>query len=82
MPIIIGMRLVAREIINGWIDRNGPDGITQLAYKSGVSSSTISKLRGGRIPTKASTRLAICRAIGVSEDELFPVAATTGKETG
>ncbi len=71
------MRRVVRAIIDNWIDRNGPDGVTQLAYKSGVSASTINKLRGGRTPTKASTRLAICRTIGVTENELFPPGEST-----
>lgn len=74
------MRRVVRPVIDQWIDKNGPDGISQLAYKSGVSASTIAKLRGGRVPTKASTRLAICRILEVSEDTLFPISNPSPNE--
>jgi transcriptional regulator with XRE-family HTH domain len=66
-------RRTNREILDEWLEKNGPDGVTQLAYKSGVSASTISKARFGiSVPKKPSTRNKICAVLGVSEDVLFP----------
>jgi transcriptional regulator with XRE-family HTH domain len=68
-------RLVAREFIDAWIDRNSPDGISRLAIESGVSSSTISKVRIGIVPKKAGTRVQLARALNVAEERLFPKLA-------
>jgi transcriptional regulator with XRE-family HTH domain len=67
-------RTVAREILDNWIGKNSPDGISRLALKSKVSSSLISKVRNGLIPKKEGTRTALARALGVTEAELFPLA--------
>lgn len=67
------MRVVNRTIIDEWVTENGPDGIARLAVRSGISSSMISKVRVGRVPTKRNTRRDIALAIGVTEEQLFPV---------
>lgn len=74
------MRRVDRAVVDKWLDQNGPDGVSRLAVKSGVSASTIAKMRAGRVPVKASSRLAICRSIGVSEEVLFPAVGAEGNE--
>lgn len=67
-------RRTNREILDEWLERNGPDGISRLAIESGVSASTISKARFGiSVPKKLSTRNKICAVLGVSEDILFPL---------
>lgn len=67
---------VARQIIDEWIDRNGPDGLLKLAQKSGVSSSTISRARLGVVPKKASTRIRLAKALERSEQEVFRSGGT------
>jgi len=66
------MRTVRRSLIDEWVHDNGPDGVSRLALKSGVSASFVSKIRVGRVPVKPITRRAMAKAIGVGEDELFP----------
>lgn len=66
-----------RPVLENWIQANGPDGISKLAVESAVSASTISKLRYGRVPVKSSTRLRLCKIIGVLEDVLFPIASNS-----
>lgn len=74
------MRLyVRRELIDVWVDRNGPDGLVKLAQKAGVSSSLMNKVRAGSVPKKASSRLAIARALDVCEDVVFPSVTADGK---
>jgi len=63
---------VHRQLIDTWVQENGPDGVSKLALKSGVSSSMISKVRVGRVPFKIITRRALAVAIGVEESALFP----------
>jgi transcriptional regulator with XRE-family HTH domain len=65
-------RNVNRKIIDKWIDENAPDGLSQLAVRSRVSATTISSVRRGLIPKKEITRSKLSRALGVSEDALFP----------
>lgn len=69
-------RRVERCHFDIWIDKNGPDGLLELAKKSGVSSSTITKARIGAVPKKQITRSRLCMAIGVSEDKLFPLVTS------
>lgn len=70
---------VARDLIDRWIDKNGPDGLLELARKSGVSSSTITRARLGSPPKKQHTRDRLCEAIGVTESQLFPVVGAKVK---
>lgn len=72
-------RRVQRSLIDSWIDKHGPDGLLRLADRSGVSSSTISKARLGRVPKRQNIRDRLCEAIGVKEDQLFPPASNKGK---
>lgn len=67
-------RRVERKHIDEWIESNGPDGMSRLAVKSGVSSSTIGNTRRGIVPKRKRTRLALCRALNMAEHELFPPA--------
>ena len=68
-------RTVNREPIDLWIDKNGPNGIAKLAIESGVSSSLLGIVRRGHAPGKGSTRLAICRVLGIDEDIVFPLVS-------
>lgn len=65
-------RTVERSLIDNWVDRNGPDGLVKLAQAAGVSSSLMSKVRIGRVPKQAATRIRICKALRTEEDTLFP----------
>jgi len=71
---------VERSIFDIWIDRHGPDGLLRLAERSGVSSSTIAKARLGYIPRRQRTRSMLCKAMGVSENKLFPLVAANEDE--
>jgi transcriptional regulator with XRE-family HTH domain len=62
---------VQRNLLDKWIEKNGPDGVVKLALKAGVSSSLLQKVRIGKIP-KRSNRILICKALNVSEATLFP----------
>ena len=68
-------RTVARALIDKWIDKNGPDGLLELARLSGVSSSTLTKARLGAVPKRQRTRDRICAALKVSEARLFPLVS-------
>jgi len=73
-------RRANRKLLDEWIGRNGPDGISRLAVESNVSASTITKARcGSVIPKKESTLQRICEVIGVKIDELFPLVRAGGK---
>lgn len=75
-------RRTERDIIDRWIDEHGPDGLLRLADESGVSSSTITKARIGYVPKKHGTRAKLCKALGVSEQELFPTLVTSKRKKG
>jgi len=48
------------------------DGVTKLASVTKyASSSTIRKVRAGKVPKKESTRIDIANAMGVPVEELF-----------
>ncbi len=66
------LRTVNRKPLDNWIYLNGPNGLARLSLASRVSEATISKARLGRCPRKMTTMLAICEAIGVDVDEVFP----------
>lgn len=66
-------RRVARVLIDRWVDKNGPDGLLKLAQATGVSASTITKVRNGLIPKKQSTRDRLCNVLG----ELFPLVGAS-----
>lgn len=65
---------VERQIIDEWISRNCPNGLLRLAERSSVSADTIIKVRLGYVPRKSGTRARLCKALGVAESELFPLA--------
>lgn len=68
-------RRVNRQIIDNWVLDNAPDGVARLAIKAGLSSSLLSKVRSsGRVPTRPTDRRRLAQAIGVTEDDLFPLA--------
>lgn len=74
------MKTVNRVLIDRWVDMNGPDGLTRLAAKAGVSSSLLQKVRIGLIPKKGFTRIRICNALGVTESDLFPTVGASEKK--
>lgn len=66
-------RTVKSELIENWIEENGPLGIEKLALRSKISVSVIAKAKGGKVPKKLSTMRSLASALGVSEDILFPL---------
>lgn len=60
------------EALRKWIDTNGPLGLEKLAVKSGVSSSTIRNCLRGKPPVSIPVRRALCQAMRIAEDSLFP----------
>jgi transcriptional regulator with XRE-family HTH domain len=67
-------RFVNRDLAWRWIaDQSERNARAVLAVRAGVSSSTINQMFSGRCPGLKS-RLKISKAMGVSEDELFPTS--------
>ena len=66
-------RTVKTEILIRWVQENGPDGLVRLALKAQVSHSLLAKVRVGRVPKKPLTRQLIARAMGLKEDDVFPL---------
>jgi transcriptional regulator with XRE-family HTH domain len=73
-------RRVERKSLDRWIMQNRPDGLFKLAQKCGVAAGTLDKVRRGYLPKRQQTRDAICEALGVPEDVLFPIAGNSGEE--
>ena len=73
------MRTVNLRVLNEWIEANGPDGVTKLAFHSGVSASLLHKTRAGRVPVRESKRLRICKEMGLAEDTVFPLVESPGR---
>lgn len=68
-------RTVNRTLIDEWVTKRNPEGVSRLALRATVSASTIAKCRAGIVPAKLSTRKLLCEALEVTEDELFPTLA-------
>jgi hypothetical protein len=66
-------RRVERHHIDTWVDRHYPNGIAKLSVASGVPVPSIQKIRVGSVPKKAGQRIKLSEAIGLTEDDLFPV---------
>lgn len=73
--IVFMSRTVRISIIEKWLNENGPLPVERLAMRAGVSASLISKVRLGNEPKKTRTRQKLAEALGVTEDELFPLVA-------
>jgi transcriptional regulator with XRE-family HTH domain len=66
-------RKVERSYIDQYIDRNYPDGISQLARESEIPANTISKIRAnGYVPKNEKKLRKLAKACGASLDEVFP----------
>jgi hypothetical protein len=63
---------VNRQIIDEWIKTNGPDGLSKLATKSKVPSSTIGRARRGIVPRSILIREALAEALESTEQAVFP----------
>jgi transcriptional regulator with XRE-family HTH domain len=77
-------RTVNKTLLKVWLKQNGPkieDGIENLAKKSRTSASTVTKVKSGYVPRKDITRILLANAIGVAEDELFPLVGAKGKRS-
>jgi hypothetical protein len=66
-------RRVERHHIDTWVDRNYPNGIAKLSVASGVPVASIQKIRTGSVPKMAGSRIRLSEALGLKEDDLFPV---------
>lgn len=60
------------KIIDDWMKANKPNGLAKLSMASGVSMTKIYYAAQGYAPKKESTRLKLCKALGISEKKLFP----------
>lgn len=66
-------RRVNRPLLDKWIQRHGPDGISRLAVESNVAAETIKKSRAsGEAPKKYITCKLISDAMGAELDDVFP----------
>ena len=72
------IRRVNRVLIDAWVDEAAPGGVAKLFSKSGISTATIEKVRQGHVPS-TPTKKALASAIGVTVDELFPLAERSRK---
>lgn len=71
-------RTVQRELIKEWLREKYPDGILKLANRCvelgcRVPVSSIEKIRSGRVPRNEGQRRALAKAIGTTENKLFPL---------
>ncbi len=66
-------RVLDTDKLRTWI-ASQESGIARLSLKSGLSVSLINKLLAGSYGANISerSRLKICKAVGMSEDALFP----------
>lgn len=70
-------RRVNRKLIDAWLEKHGPNGVSKLSVKAKVSASTISHARAtSEAPKKLSTLQSLSEALEVDLDVLFPSAAT------
>lgn len=63
-----------------WLESNAPMAVEKLAVKARVSASLIYNASNGKVPTLALQRWAVARAIGVSEEVLFPPIEAVAKK--
>jgi len=75
-------RRVDRTFIDAWIDKNYPNALAKLSIATGsvLTTSSISKIRAGRVPVSAMKRQRLAEALGVSEDRLFPILTARKKD--
>ena len=71
------MRSRKNILIDAWIRARERDGVKALSDATNIPTSSIMKIRAGRIPQDPLKREALARALGVKESELFP--APTGR---
>lgn len=63
---------VNRKLIDAWCEGKR-DAITQLAIETRIPAGSLQKIRAGRVCQSPLYREALASALGVTEDELFPV---------
>jgi hypothetical protein len=74
------MRNVNLDTLKLWLLQNGPLAKEDLASKSRIKFFTLDKIiRGVRRPSELE-QIALCKATGLSRDDLFPLDQKT-KET-
>lgn len=69
--VILPFMRVKREIIDNWIARHNPNGLFKLAERSGLSTGLIGNARLGKGAKKLVTIKKLCRALGVTENDLI-----------
>ena len=69
------VRTVRKDLIDRWIEEKSPLGQEQLSVESGVSYFTVGAIRRGEVPT-GRTRRKLAKALGFTEDEVFPVVGS------
>lgn len=72
-------RTVRKDLISQWIKEQERDGVRVLAEITDIPTSSIHKIRAGRVPKDPLKRAALAEALGVSESELFPSPKGKGR---
>jgi hypothetical protein len=68
------MRTINLETLKAWLVINGPLAKEDLCHKARIKFFTLDKIvRGTRMASELE-QIAICRATGLSRDELFPIS--------
>lgn len=67
-------RTVRKDLINKFIKEQERDGVRVLSERTKIPTSSICKIRAGRVPKDPLKRDALAEALGVLESELFPCA--------
>lgn len=62
-------------VMDRWIKTAGRDGLKQLSDATKIPTSSLSKIRNGRVPQNPLIRESLARVLGFKETELFPVTA-------
>lgn len=60
-----------RDRLNFWISENGPRGVENLAYKTGIGFYTMRRIVRGEKEPRDPEKLALLQATGLKRDELF-----------
>jgi transcriptional regulator with XRE-family HTH domain len=74
-------RTVDSQLLKNAVRNFGEEGLIDFAKAAGVSISWLTKAMAGSYQSapRRLTREAICNLTGISENKLFPLAATKGK---
>jgi transcriptional regulator with XRE-family HTH domain len=72
--IVIAMRRINLEALKFWLSQNGSLAKEDLASRSRIKFYTIGRIIDGVREPSELEQTAICKATGLTMDELFPVS--------